>query len=214
MALLKLSLAGQMPPPELAAAIIAQARKDQEDGGPGLPVTTPARGGSGGGSSSVSAVSTQAISSTPDTGPAAALEAPQPVIPEQPAVEIGSFEEFVAALPPTQIRLKSDLERYVRLVSFKRGAISVNITDPRQNALIGKIVSALQEMTGELWVVSPSDERGDEPISHQRKSAAAAQDAEDRAHPAFSHPLLTSAKELYVRDRANNVIHSDFPKDD
>ena len=200
-----------MPPPELAAAIIAQARKDQDDGGPGLPVISSAMGSGGG---SISAVSTQAISSTPDSAPTAALEAPQPVIPETPAIEIGSFEDFVAALPDTQIRLKSDLERYVRLVSFKRGAISVNITDPRQNALIGKIVSALQEMTGDLWVVSPSDEEGAEPISHQRKSAAAAQDAEDRAHPAFSHPLLTSAKELYIRDRANNVIHSDFPKDD
>ena len=213
MALLKLSLAGQMPPPELAAAIITQARKDQDDGGPGLPVISPAMGTSSGGGS-VSAVSTQAISGSQDSAPTAALEAPQPVIPETPAIEIGSFEDFVAALPDTQIRLKSDLERYVRLVSFKRGAISVNITDPRQNALIGKIVSALQEMTGDLWVVSPSDETGEEPLSHQRKSAAAAQDAEDRAHPAFSHPLLTSAKELYIRDRANNVIHSDFPKDD
>ena len=102
----------------------------------------------------------------------------------------------------------------MRLVSFKRGAISINITDPRQNTLIGKIVSALQDMTGDLWIVSPSDEKGAPPISHQRKSAAAAQDAEDRSHPAFSHPLLTSAKELYIRDRAENVIHSDFPKDD
>jgi len=102
----------------------------------------------------------------------------------------------------------------VRLVSFKRGAISVNITDPRQNTLIGKIVSALQEMTGDLWIVSPSEEKGAKPISYQRKSAAAAQDAEDRSHPAFSHPLLTTAKELYIRDRANNVIHSDFPKED
>ena len=95
------------------------------------------------------------------------MEAPQPVIPEKPAVEIGSFEDFVAALPETQIRLKSDLERYVRLVSFKRGAISVNITDPRQNSLIGKIVSALQDMTGDLWIVSPSEEIGAEPISHE-----------------------------------------------
>ena len=211
MALLKLSLAGQMPPPELAAAIITQARKDQDDGGPGLPIISPVIGG---GASSVAAVSTQAISSSPTSAPTAALEAPQPVIPEKPAVEISSFQDFVTALPETQIKLKYDLERYVRLVSFKRGAISVNITDPRQNTLIGKIVSALQEMTGDLWIVSPSDEAGAEPISNQRKSAAAAQDAEDRSHPAFSHPLLTSAKELYVRDRAVNVIHSDFPKDD
>jgi len=203
MALLKLSLAGQMPPPELAAAIINQARKDQN---------ISAKMGDS--ASSVSAVSTQAMSASPTTTPTAALEAPQPVIREKPKPEIGSFEDFVAALPDSQIKLKSDLERYVRLVSFKRGAISVNITDPRQNTLIGKIVSALQDMTGDLWIVSPSDEPGADSISHQRKSAAAAQDAQDRSHPAFSHPLLTSAKELYIRDRAENVIHSDFPKED
>jgi len=95
-------------------------------------------------------------------------------------------------------------------VSFKRGAISINISDPRQNKLIGKIVKALQEMTGDLWIVSVSTEEGEAPISQQRKSAAAAQDIEDRKHPAFSHPLLKSAKELFIRDRAENVIHSDF----
>ena len=215
MALLKLSLAGQMPPPELAAAIITQARKDQDDGGPGLPVISPpVVGGALPASGPTSAISTQAISSAPSSAPTAVMEAPQPIIPEKPAVEIGSFEDFVAALPASQIKLKSDLERYVRLVSFKRGAISVNITDPRQNNLIGKIVSALQEMTGDLWIVSPSDAEGAVPLAQQRKSAAAAQDAEDRSHPAFSHPMLKSAKELYVRDRAENVIHSDFPKED
>ena len=212
MAMLKLSLAGQMPPPELAAAIITQARKDQDDGGPGLPVMTSSPTG---GTAAVAAVATQAISSgAGSSAPTAMMEAPQPVIPEKPAIEIGSFKAFVAALPDTQIKLKSDLERYVRLVSFKRGAISINISDPRQNALIGKIVKALQEMTGDLWIVSPSDDEGAQPIAHQRKSAAAAQDAEDRAHPAFSHPLLKSAKELYIRDRAKNVIHSDFPQKD
>ena len=214
MALLKLSLAGQMPPPELAAAIITQARKDQDDGGPSLPVISPVHGGGTTSTSAVTAqaISTQAVSSGQSNTPTAALEAPRPVIPEKPAIEIGSFEEFVAALPDSQIRLKSDLERYVRLVSFKRGAISINISDPRQNALIGKIVQALQEMTADLWIVSPSDEDGAQPIAQQRKSAIAAQDEEDRAHPAFSHPLLKSAKELYIRDRAENVIHSDFPQ--
>ena len=221
MALLKLSLAGQMPPPELAAAIIAQARKDQEDGGPGLPNISPSVSGGSMSSSSGSrpAVSTQAISSGAAAGPSgsaptAILEAPQPIIPEKPAVEIGSFEDFVNALPATQIKLKSDLERYVRLVSFKRGAISVNITDPRQNTLIGKIVKALQDMTGDLWIVSPSQDEGELPLALQRKSAIAAQDTEDRKHPAFSHPLIKAAKELYIRDRAENVIHSDFPQKD
>jgi len=126
-----------MPPPELAAAIIAQARKDQEDGGPGLPMLSPSLSGRQGAAtpSAVSAqtISTQPVSGGPSNAPTAMMEAPQPIIPKAPAVEIGSFQEFVAALPDTQIKLKSDLERYVRLVSFKRGAISINITDPRQN---------------------------------------------------------------------------------
>jgi DNA polymerase-3 subunit gamma/tau len=215
MALLKLSLAGQMPPPELAAAIITQARKDQDEGGPALPVISPSHGGS---ASAAAPVASQVISpggagpSSPASATTAMMEAPQPVVPDKPLVEIESFEAFVAALPNSQIRLKSDLERYVRLVSFRRGAISVNISDPRQNNLIGQIVKALQEMTGNLWIVSPSNESGADPIAHQRKSAAAAQDAEDRQHPAFSHPMLKAAKELYIRDRAENVIHSDFPQ--
>lgn len=211
MALLKLSLAGQMPPPELAAAIIAQARKDQDDGGPGLPSISPSIGGGAMSSGPpASGVSTQAVSETSGGGATAMMEAPKPVIPDVPAIEIESFADFVAALPDSQIKLKSDLERYIRLVSFKRGAISVNITDPRQNTLIGKIVKALQDMTGDLWIVSPSNEEGEPPLAHQRKSAIAAQDAEDRSHPAFFHPLLKNAKELYIRDRAENVIHSDF----
>lgn len=210
MALLKLSLAGQMPPPELAAAIIAQARKDQDDGGPGLPsISSPIAGGTSLGMSPA-AVSTQAISDSSNGGATAMLEAPKPVVPEAPQIEIGSFQDFVSALPDSQIKLKSDLERYVRLVNFKRGAITVNITDPRQNTLIGKIVKAMQDLTGDLWIVSPSDEAGAAPLAQQRKAAIAQQDAEDRGHPAFSHPLLKNAKELYIRDRAENVIHSEF----
>ncbi len=221
MSLLKLSLAGQLPPPELAAAIIAQARKDQDDGGPGLPSISPPIGGgsSMGGStvthaSSTQAVSTQAVLDTPIGGATALMEAPTPIVPQTSVVEIDSFSDFVVALPNSQIKLRSDLERYVRLVSFKRGAMTVNITDPRQNTLIGKIVKALQEMTGDLWIVSPSQDEGEAPLAHQRKSAVAAQDAEDRAHPAFSHPLMKNAKELYIKDRAENVIHSDFAQNE
>jgi len=69
-------------------------------------------------------------------------------------------------------------------------------------------------MTGDLWIVSPSQDEGELPLALQRKSAIAAQDTEDRKHPAFSHPLIKAAKELYIRDRAENVIHSDFPQKD
>ena len=210
MALLKLSLAGQMPPPELAAAIIEQAQNIKADGGPSLPVISPVRGG---GTEPVSAASTQAISSQQGSAPTAMMEAPKPVAPAKPAVEIGSFVEFVDALPDSKIKLKSDLQRYVRLVAFKRGAIKLRITDPRQNALIGQIVAALQDMTGDLWIVSPSEEEGEAPLVEQRKAATQAQKEKDFSHPAFSHPLLKNAKLLGITDRPTNVIHSDFEKD-
>ncbi|WP_427452775.1 DNA polymerase III subunit gamma/tau [Litorimonas sp. WD9-15] len=214
MALLKLSLAGQMPPPELAAAIIEQAQKIQADGGPGLPIMSPVVGG-GTASTSVSGsgVSTQAVGSSDGSGTVAALEAPKPVTPPKPALELGSFAEFVDALPATKIKLKYDLERYIRLVSFKRGAIKINITDPRQNSLIGKIVAELQEMTGDLWIVSPSDDAGEPPLAEQRKASVAAQKEKDFSHPAFQHPMLKNAKLLGIKDRPTNVIHSDFDKD-
>lgn len=208
MALLKLSLAGQMPPPELAAAIIEQAQKIQADGGPGLPTFSHVIPGSTG---SVSAVSTQAVASSGSSAPVAMREAPKPVTPAKPAPDIKSFAEFVEALPDTQIKLKYDLERYVRLVSFKHGSIKINIADPRQNGLIGQIVAALKEMTGDLWIVSPSDEAGEQPLAEQRKASIAAQKEKDFSHPAFEHPLLKNAKLLGIKDRPKNVIHSDFP---
>ena len=215
MALLKLSLAGQMPPPELAAAIIEQAQNIQADGGPSLPVISPVRGGGTGSvsASSTQGVSTQAVSSQQGSAPTAMMEAPKPVAPAKPTVEIGSFVEFVEALPDSKIKLKSDLQRYVRLVAFKRGAIKLRITDPRQNALIGQIVGALQDLTGDLWIVSLSDEEGEPPLAEQRKAATKAQREKDLSHPAFEHPLLKNAKLLGITDRPTNVIHSDFDKE-
>ncbi len=215
MALLKLGLAGQMPPPELAAAIIAQARKDQADGGAPLPMVSPVVGGGASSASApTSAVATQAVSSSSSAAPTAQLEAPQPVIPAKPAPELNSLADVVAALPETQIRLKSDIERYVSPVSFKRGQISIHIADVRRNGLVGQMVSALRDLTGDLWVVSLTDEPGEAPLARQRKAQVAEQDAKDRAHPAFEHPLLKSGKLLGIRDRATNVIHSDFQKED
>ena len=210
MALLKLSLAGQMPPPELAAAIIEQAQNIQADGGPGLPIISQSHDAPTG---SVSAVSSQSLSASISSTPTAMMEAPKPITPPKPGLEIKSFADFIEALPDSKIKLKSDLQRYVRLVSFKRGAIELRITDPRQNTLMGQIVAALQDLTGDLWIVSPSDAEGEPPLSEQRKEAEQAQRDNDFSHPAFQHPLLKQAKLLGIADRPSNVIHSDFDKD-
>jgi len=224
MALLKLSLAGQMPPPELAAQIITQAQAMQADGGAGLPNITG--GGSHGsmGSGSISGGSSGGVVSQPDTSsqtmmssvsPEGAVSsmvtAPKPVTPKAPPPRIESLQNFTEALPDSKVMLKSDIERHVRVVSFKPGALEINITDEsKKSTLIGQIVQAFSEMTGELWVVSPSDELGAPPLRAQARDAKAAQDAEDRSHPAFGHSLLSGAKLIDIYDRAENVIRGDF----
>jgi len=86
-----------------------------------------------------------------------------------------------------------------------------NITDEKKkSSLIGQIVQAFSDMTGELWVVSPSDELGAPPLREQARDAKAAQDAADRSHPAFGHSLLKGATLIDIYDRAENVIRGDF----
>ena len=235
MALLKLSLAGQMPPPELAAQIIAQAQAMKADGEAGLPLISdngggndargsmtggPIRDGSQGGGGPIGAVA-HSSDETPKTVMQAGLDGavsvnapPKTVTSSVQSPVISSLQDFVDALPVHKLMLKSDIERYVRVVSFKPGSLEINITDERKKStLIGQIVQAFSDVTGELWVVSPSDELGTPPLREQARQKQAAQDSEDRSHPAFGHALLAKAKLLEIRDRADNVIRGDFSHD-
>ncbi|MEP1229576.1 MAG: DNA polymerase III subunit gamma/tau [Litorimonas sp.] len=229
MALLKLSLAGQMPPPELAAQIITQAQALAASGDAGLPhmsgggaaqarlenhtENSLGNGGSHGANPTISP-STQTMSS-PDGG-SSALTAPKSVMSAAPAtVLIKSLRDFTEALPAHKVMLKSDIERYVRVVSFKQGSLEINITEDRKKpSLMGQIVQAFSDMTGELWVVSPSDETGEPPLREQARQKQTQQDNEDRAHPAFGHSLISKAKLLDIYDRAENVIRGDFSQND
>ena len=199
MALIKLALAGQMPPPELAAQIIKQAQESVRNGGEGLPqVSAPAPAAP--------------VASSPAPTAAVAMSAPKPVAPPAPTMRLETFEDYVEAVE--DVRLRSDLERYVSPVDFAHGSATVHITEARHNALIGRMVRSLQELTGTPWLVSPSDAPGATPLAEQRRDAKAAQDAEDRSHPAFAHPLLRNAELLEIKDRAANVIEANFSGDD
>ncbi|MGJ8558910.1 MAG: DNA polymerase III subunit gamma/tau [Litorimonas sp.] len=207
MALLKLALAGQMPPPELAAQIIRQAQKLESEGGAGLPQLSP------------SAAPKAHAAPTPSTPlPASSpvqtvsMTAPKPVAPAAPTMRLDSFADYVEQVD--DLRLRHDLERYVSVVSFADGQAEIHITEARHNAIVGRMVRSLQELTGQQWLVSPVSTIGDPPLSDQRKAAKAEQDADDRSHPAFSHPLLKDAKILEIKDRAPNVISGNFKKDD
>ena len=207
MALLKLSVAGQMPPPELAAQIIEQMKA----GGVTPPaVSAPSR----------PAPTPPASSAMASTGggmaPASApISAPQAAPTPESTVMLSSIEDLVNAIPDAQIGLKSDIKRYVRPIRFKPGAITFQPAEGAPVSLTGKIVSAIKDITGELWIVSPETSGGGATLNEIKKNARAEQDAKDRAHPAFNHPLLAKAKLIEIRDTAptslkSNVIDGNF----
>jgi len=245
MALLKLSVAGQMPPPELAAQIISQMKEGN--------VTPPAISSVSGPSSGVTSsdvaetsadmpnstrIETHPVMPNPSAGGAmaqgstaqvsasfsASITAPQAVATSAPKVMLTSLEELVAAIPDQQIQLKSDIKRYVRPIRFKPGAMSFEPAQGAPVSLTGKIVSILKYLTDELWIVSPETSGGGETLNERAKNAKAAQDAKDRSHPAFSHPLLINAKLIEIRNidipsesptsEVSNVIDGNFGDDE
>ena len=219
MALLKLSVAGQMPPPELAAQIIEQMQKGgitppvvsappASSGDSSAPPTPPSSammssGGGGGGS----------VSSVP--APSSAPRVPEAAPTPTSTVMLNSLEDLVNAIPDAQIGLKSDIKRYVRPIRFKPGAITFEPAQGAPVSLTGKIVSAIKDLTGELWIVSPETSGGGATLNEIKKNARAEQEAKDRAHPAFNHPLLASAKLIEIRETTptsipSNVIDGNF----
>lgn len=206
MALLKLALAGKMPPPELAAQIICQAQKLESEGSAGLPQLTPPTASST--STAASPMSTSPAPQASQPSQSVAMTAPKPVTPAAPTLQLKSFADYVEQVD--DLRLRHDLERYVSVVNFADGQAEIHITEARHNSIVGRMVRSLQELTGQQWLVSPVPTIGEPSLSDQRKSAKADQDADDRSHPAFDHPLLKNAKLLEVRDRAPNVIAGKF----
>lgn len=211
MALLKLSLAGQMPPPELAAQIIEQMKSGSFTP-PAVSQTAPA------------APPTETLQAVSSSSGSPAIAAPQPnPVPQMKAatsIQLQSFQDIVDALPDSQVALKYDIEKYVRPIRFKPGSITFEPANGAPISLTGKIVQTIKDLTGELWIVSPETSGGAETLWETKKNAKAAQEAADRAHPAFEHPMLKSAKLIEIRHTGpavqadENVLSVHFDPDE
>lgn len=207
MALLKLSIASEMPPPELAAQIISEIRS-----GNFTPpeISAPPSPPSGGGSSS-SGTSLQRTGT--DDIPVQAPPVAAPV--EAPTARIECLEDLVAEIPDRQMDLKYDIEKYVRVIRFRQGSITIENLTGAPPSLVGRMVEALRDVTGDLWLINQEDGEGAPALLDARRTAIAERDARERAHPAFSHPLLANADLIEIRDipaadSPSNIIPADF----
>ena len=223
MALLGIAVAGQLPPPEMAAKLIEALRDGTISSAPASPTTAPQSNTATSAAPQHSAPSSPPapapqMSASSNPGPAMSAQPRAEAAPAQAShhhIELKTLEDLVRALEPKDIALASDIKRYVQPISFRAGNIKFQPADDAPISLTGKIVAALQDLTGAMWIVSPEKSGGGETLKAREKREREERDAKDRAHPAFAHPLFKGAKLIEIRESAptstpSNIIPGNF----
>lgn len=185
MAVIRLMAASNMPPPEDAARLIAAAKD-----GASAPAPSAAPSGGDG-----------APSATATLAPA---PPPQPQGPAGPT----SIDELIAMIDEARdIGLKLDVERYMRPVSFRPGAVTYEPARDAPNTLGGRIASFLNEATGQRWLVDAHGKNGGETISERKKREKAEATAAIMRDPAMvkALTLFPGAELLNVEDPAEDT---------
>ncbi|MDY6922420.1 MAG: DNA polymerase III subunit gamma/tau [Pseudomonadota bacterium] len=155
MAIVRLAYAADLPGPE-------EALKALRDGEP-LPGGAAPRGPSGGGGGGASAQ----LAARPVAAPA--LPDPQ------------SFEAVVALIgDKREVGLQMDVQRYVRPVAFKPGAITYESIEGAPIDLARKLAARLKEWTGRTWLIAANGQGGGETMIEvdRRKRAEVRADIE------------------------------------
>ena len=161
MTLIRLAYAADLPGPEEALKAL-RGDGGPESGGVSAPPPRP----TGGGASAARAPLTEAF-----TAPSG-LAAPQ------------SFEDVVAlAGERRDIGLKLDLEKYVRPISFRAGALTFEAVHGAPANLSHRLVARLKEWTGQPWLVACEGGGGAETLLERQRKAVDAAHAEALAEP-------------------------------
>ncbi len=204
MVLVRLAYAADLPAPdELVRKLEEEGASDQRsapNGGAGAPAATAPRAGD-----DRAPVSQLQVAQAVEREPARDAE-PREVeaaLQQPPVPQPQSFEEVVALVASKRdIKLKSALERGVRLVSFRPGHLDISLAEGTQTALVGELTRKLGEWTGERWIVSLSQDEGDKTLFEKNKEREDAALAEALRDPVVDAALklFPGAEVLSVRD--------------
>ena len=173
MTLLRLVAASMLPPPEDAARLLSgqpPAAPDREAPGKPEPAAAPA-------------APDAVMPVEPDAGPAGEALA----MPQGPA----SFEELIAMLQERRdIILQLDVERCVRPVSFKPGAMTYQPTEDAPSDLAQRLAKRLQEWTETRWMIlADANAEGGETWSERRQRGKQERMAAVRRDPAVEEAM-------------------------
>ncbi len=149
MALIRLAYAADLPGPE-------EALKRLQSGEPlgGGSSGSSGGGGSGGGGGSATART---------------LAAPQ-AAQAQPQITLNTFNDVLALIDQKRdISLRLDVERFVRPISFRVGAIEFEPAPGSPANLIQRLASRLREWTGQPWLIAAQGGGGAESLWERQK---------------------------------------------
>ena len=187
MAIVRLAYAADLPGPE-------EALKRLQSGEPIGGGSAPRGGGGGGGGTSAQ------LAARPVMAPA--LPDPQ------------TFEQVVALIgEKREVGLQMDVERYVKPVSFKPGAIVYESVQGAPIELARKLSARLREWTGRTWLIAANGQGGAETVIEIQKKARAAERAEVEANP-FVQAVLQAfpgAKLGEIKTIAPTVVTPEIP---
>jgi len=155
MALIRLAYAADLPGPEEALKRL-HAGDAPSAPGPG----GPAGGGNGSMASAGGATSAVARSYAP----------PQPQSATEPVAVLNTFEDMLALIEKKRdIALKLDVERFVRPISFRPGAIEYEPAPGAPSNLAQRLVGRLKDWTGERWLIAAQGGGGAESLWERQK---------------------------------------------
>ena len=144
-----------------------------------------------------------------------AMAAPAPPSPQ-------SFDEVVALIDARRdITLKLDVERYVRPISFRPGAITYEAAPGAPSNLSGRLVSRLKEWTGQPWLVATEGAGGGETAWEKEKREAANVRRQVEQDPfvrsvmeAFPGAEIVSLRQIPIPDAVVEEVVSNEDDDD
>lgn len=207
MTLLRLGSAASLPSPEDAARMLAGATTQSTPSD--APAAAPKESTPTAGSASSPREQTDTQTSEVAEGDRPFEPTPPPetdAAPASPETTAGpqSFEALVALIADRRdIKLKSDVERYVRLVSFKPGGIVFEPAKGAPGDIAPRLTKRLQEWTGETWAaLATTESRGGETLAEKkrREHRETLESASRDAGVAEALSLFPGAEVVEVRD--------------
>ncbi|MBW9063276.1 DNA polymerase III subunit gamma/tau [Rhizobium herbae] len=182
MVLIRLAHAAHLPSPEDAARRLLELSGGEAARPPAAP-----NGGSGGGAQASAAAAVQArgsdmVPAQRTTGNGATMLRAVPSIEPQPDLPVGKTEAKPVEVPAAKaepkvavksasdiadlcatnrdIRLKTLVRNFVRLVNLEPGRLEINLPDDAPKTLVAELQKKLEDWTGIRWMVILSREPG------------------------------------------------------